>query len=443
MTTQRLVDFVANSTYETLPAEVKARVKGFVKDTLAVQVASASDPAVAAARRMAFARSSLEEATALGAGRKLSVEWAAFVNSVLASTLDLDDGSMGLPGHPRFHRGHPGGIVIPAALAVAEREKSSGRDFVAAVAVGYEVALITSWAFGHSVLAGQSGTYGAAVASAKLMNLSVPETVQAVHIAESHCPTPTYAFIWKRTDMTKEAPAWGSMTGVCSALLARAGFRGAPTVFDLPERDMSPLEALGREWEILGVYTKRYSACRVCHAHVDGVLEIMAAEGLGPEDVALIEAGCSADKSLKMDNYRPTNVWQAQYSLPFAVGAALTEGRVGPDQVNPGRLNDPDILRNAGKVRMFHDSTVNDLIPGSFAGSIRLKTKDGRLFERFVRYPAGEPENPLPEEEMEEKYRHLTIGVLGAERSGRLEELIRDLERLEQVDGLTELLWSF
>ena len=109
---------------------------------------------------------------------------------------------------------------------------------------------------GVTVLAGRTGTYGAAAAAAKVLGLSREEIISALNIAEAHCPFPTYAFIWDQTDMTKEAPAWAAMTGVTSALLAQADFRGAPTIYDLAEHNKKPVAALGSEWEILGLYFK-------------------------------------------------------------------------------------------------------------------------------------------------------------------------------------------
>ena len=437
MSTRAVADFVAELAFEKLPAEVVVQAKKAIRDIMGVSIAAHGDRAVQAARRMAVARGGKEESTVIGIGLKLPCEMAAFVNAVMASTLDMDDGSMGLSGHLRAHRGHPGGIVIPGSLAIAEREGATGKALIEAVVAGYEVALATAWMIGETVLAGRTGTYGAAAAAAKLLGLSIDEIVNTLNIAEAHCPAPTYAFIWHQTDMTKEAPAWAAMTGVTAALLAQAGFNGAPTIYDLPDSDKKPIDALGKEWEILGIYRKLYSGCRVAHAPIDGVLEIVKEHSLDADSITMVKIGCSSQKSLKMSNYRPANIWQAQYSLPFAIGSAIVDGEVGPEQMAENRLGDELILRHADKVKLVADSEVDALLPDIFGGRVEVKTKDGRRFQAFKRYPKGEPENPLSEEELVEKFRRLVTGVIGANKA---EELAMLFERLEKLDNIEELV---
>lgn len=437
MSTQAVADFIADVSFDRLPAEVVIQAKKAIRDVIAVMVAAHRDRGVEAVRRMLTSRGGKEESTLIGIGVKVPCEMAAFANAAMATTLDMDDGSMGLPGHPRFHRGHPGGMVVAASLAVAEREKAAGKKFIEAVVAGYEVELATAWAIGESVLAGRTGTYGAAAAAAKLLGLTRNETLHTLCIAEAHCPSPTYAFIWHRTDMTKEAPAWAAMTGVSAALLAQAGFRGAPTIYDLPGANKNPAEALGREWEILGIYFKPYSTCRVAHAALDGTLEIVKENRLTGDHISNITIGCS-QKSINMSNYRPANIWQAQYSIPFVIGSALMYGDAGPDQIAENRLGDPLILQNADKVVLTPDAQVDSLLPAHFAARVEMETRDGRKFHAFKRYPKGEPENPMSEEELVHKFERLVTGVVGRERAEELAMAIDRLERLTDVQSLIE-----
>ncbi|MBW1612614.1 MAG: MmgE/PrpD family protein [Deltaproteobacteria bacterium] len=438
MSTKAVANFIAETSFKKLPPEVVVQAKKAIRDVIGVSIAAHKDRAVQASRRMAIARGGKKESTLIGMGMKVPCEMAAFVNTVMASTLDMDDGSMGLPGHPRVHRGHPGAIVIPSSLAVAEREGATGRELIEAVVVGYEVALATAWMIGVTVLAGRTGTYGAAASAAKLLGLSRNEIISALNIAEAHCPSPTYAFIWDQTDMTKEAPAWAAMTGVTASLLSQAGYRGAPTIYDLQESDKKPIVALGNEWEILGLYFKLYSACRLAHASIDGVLEITKEHGLNAQSISAITIGCSTQKGLKMSNSRPANIWQAQYSIPFIIGAALVDGEVGPGQIAEDRLGDKLILHEAEKVRMVADSEVDALLPDMFAGRVEVNTKDGRKFQTFKRYPKGEPENPLTEEELSDKFKKLVTEVVGVKRAEELAMLIDRLEKLDNIEGLIE-----
>ena len=443
MSTKTVADFVAEVRFDKLPPEVVAQAKKAIRDVIGVMIAAYQDRAVEVARRLAKAKGGKEESTLFGIGLKVPCEMAALVNAAMATTLDMDDGSMGLPGHPRFHRGHPGGMVIASSLAMAEREKATGEAFIEAVIAGYEVELTTAWMIGEAVLAGRTGTYGAAAAAAKLLKLSREEILHTLCIAEAHCPSPTYAFIWNQTHMTKEAPAWAAMTGVMAALLAQAGFRGAPTIYDLPTANKKPLEALGKEWEMLGIYFKPYSTCRVAHAAIDGILEIVKTHHLLANHISKITIGCSSQKSLNMWNARPANIWQAQYSIPFAVGALLVDGEVGPKQISEDRLGDKVILQNADKVKLVPDSEVDALLPGHFAGRVTVETMDNRKFEAFKSYPKGEPENPMSEEELAEKFKRLISAVAGSKKADKLAAILERLEDLNSLNELAEGIRSF
>jgi 2-methylcitrate dehydratase PrpD len=180
---------------------------------------------------------------------------AAFVNSIMASTLDMDDGSMGLRGHLRVHRGHHGGIIIPSAMAVAQRQQATGKKLLEAVIAGYEVSLMTAWVIGQTVLAGLTGCYGAAAAAAKLLNLPSEKITQTFNIVSAHGPHPSYTFLWTKIDMSKESMAWSALTAIMAAFLSDSGFRATPGFYEYPENDKEPFESLGKDWEILGSHT--------------------------------------------------------------------------------------------------------------------------------------------------------------------------------------------
>jgi 2-methylcitrate dehydratase PrpD len=443
MSTKNVADFVADLKFDRIPADVIDQAKKGIRDVIGVMIASNKDKAVEAARRLALARGGKEESTLIGTGRKAPCEMVALVNAALATTLDLDDGSMGLPGHPRFHRGHPGGMIIASALAVAEREGKSGRDLIEAVVAGYEVELNTAWLVGEAVLAGRTATYGIAAAAAKLLGLTREEILHALCIAEAHCPWPTYAFVWRQTHMTKEAPSWAAMTGVMAAFLAQAGFKGAPTLYDLPNANPKPAQALGKEWEILGIYFKPHCTCRVGHAAIDGTLEILKEHRLGWDRVSKVTVGCSAQKSLNMGNYRPANIWQAQYSIPFAIGSALVDGEAGPGQISEERLGDSLILKNADKVVLALDPEVDALLPAHFAAKVEVETTEGQRFQVFKRYPKGEPENPMSEQELSRKFMKLSTPVLGKSKAEDLAKTIEKLETLNHVRDFVRKIETF
>ena len=446
MSTKDVANFIASTSFNQLSSGVIAKAKVAIRDSLGVSLAAHNDRAVEAVRKVAIAMGGREESTLMGIGTKVPCNMAAWVNAVMGSTLDMDDGIFG----PEGHRCHPGAMVVPSSLALAERQNSTGKSLIEAVVVGYEVAIRNGAMMAEGkggIQAGIGGNYGAAAAAAKLLGLTPEKIVNALGIAEAHRPYPTPAAIFrdknsspqefmKHTPMTKENYGWAAMTGVTAALLAQAGFSAGRTIFDLPMYNQKILGTLGKEWEILNIYFKPYSTCRALHASIGGVLELIKKHNLPPDDISKITTGVSSIRA-EMSNYRPSTRWEAQYSIPFAIGAALVDGEVGPKQIAEEKLDNKEILTQADKVLVFIDPEVEALMPGIDASSVEIETRGGAKFKTFQRYPWGEPQNPLSEEDLKEKFRKLATGALGVEKT---EELIKCVSRLEDLSSINELL---
>jgi 2-methylcitrate dehydratase PrpD len=437
MSTKDVANFIVDMHFDKLPRSVVKQAKIAIQDTLGVALAAYKDRAVVAARRVAVGMNGREESTLIGIGKKVPCNIAAWVNAVMASTLDMDDGAWGTTGH----KGHLGGVVIPCSLAIAERQNAKGKDLIEAVAIGYEVGLRTGHMMAktvnYPVVSGTPGTYAAAAAAAKLLKLDQKKIVDALGISEAHSP-------WYRGEafypvsMTKEAMGWGAITGVSAALLAMEGFGGRRTIFDLPNYDRKPLQTLGKEWEILTLYFKPYSACRFCHSSIDGVMLLFRKHNISLDDISKIIVGVPSIRIAEnFANYRPATIWQAQYSIPFTVGAALADGEVGPEQIAENRLRDKLILGLADRVKLVVDPEVEGLGQAVLASRINIETKEGNSFEIFISFPRGGPENPLGEDELAGKFRKLTTMAMGPDKT---EDLIKSLDRLEDIGNINELM---
>src|SRR5579872_1652534 len=254
--TRLLAETLAALRPEDMPPEVRAATRRAVLDWLGSALAGSIEPPARMAQRVAAQFGASVEATVFGAGRA-SAPAAAFANGVASHILELDD----------VHKGstlHGAAPIIPAALAVAEREHSTGERFLLAVAVGYEAALRVGEAvnpshyrFWHPT--GTAGTFGAAAAAASLLGLDAGQTRDALGSAGTQA-----AGLWEfNADgaMSKHLhPGKAAMDGVLSADLARAGFSGASRILEgdrgffraMSERyDASRItDGLGSRWKI-------------------------------------------------------------------------------------------------------------------------------------------------------------------------------------------------
>lgn len=448
MNTKDVADFILDISLDKLPPDVITKAKLCTLDTLGSAIAGHDTKPVHIVRSLIRSMGGKEEATLFGLGLKAPLAGAAMANCVMSHALDSDDGCMDPVGG---HIGHIGGIVISAALSAGERESSTGAEFLEAVVAGYEVAVRTGRMLGEpkhrkSLISGivlSSGvTYGAAAATARLLKLSRNEIINALGICASHHIVPRFWGLNRTVPMTKEAMHWATFTGVMSALMAQAGYTGPSTVYDDPDYDRSPLDTLGKEYDIMRIYFKPYCSCRYTHAALDIILELVNKQALTPDDIVDITVEVGAGPS-ELDAPHPITIEQAQYSHPFLIGAALLDGKVGPEQMRDSRLSDTAILKQADKVKVVFSEAVNATFPGRFSAMVTVKTKDGKKHKIKRDFPRGEPEEPLSHKEIEDKFREWATMAMDSNQAEEVLACTNDLENLGKVSELVDLLAYF
>ena len=444
MSTRQISQFIQDLSLDRLPDEVIRQAKTSIRDTLAVVLPGLETRTATIARQLVEEFGGRPEATVLGNRDKAPMALAAFANCTAASVFDFDDGH----AEARFH---PGAQIVMAALAVAEERGASGKAFLEAVVAGYEVGLRASRALVHCPTkhpfphgTGSTGAYATATAAAKLLGLAVEQTSEALGIAAHHAPMAEGGVIARHGTMTKECIGWGALTGVTSALLARRGFQGPSTIFDDEAADHSWQPALGEDYAILTVYYKPHAACRHTHSALDMLLDILQREQLSADDVKQITVYTSKSHTL-LNQGRPRNIEQAQYSYPFALGAALTFGRATCVEINDATLHDPRVLAQADKVILEHSPDMEAVaegtdVPRGYPNGVAVETLDGRRFEAREDIPIGDPRRPLSPRALDEKFFGLTVPALGEAQSTSLDEALGRLEQLPAVTKVLEVL---
>ena len=398
-----------------------------------------------------------EEATTIGLSHQLPTAGAAFVNGVLAHSLDFDDTHL-----PSVL--HPSASIIPTVLALGEACDVPGTEVIAAAAAGYEVCVRTGMAaydkeLGNSVFFERGwhatsicGTLGAAVAAAKLYGLDAAGIGHALGIATSmgsgileanraggsvkrlHCGWAAHAGI-----IAAQAARAG-FTGPVSALEGRFGFFQAYCGGQYSEEEITG--DLGVVWCIPDIFYKPYPANHFTHAGIDAALKLR--ERVRIDEIADIELGVSTPTLRTIAQpaeakARPESGYHAQFSGPFTVAAALLGGGglgVWLDDFTDERVRDPRYLELAAKVRCIGDPACDDIFPNQFPAVLRIRTKDGRLFEERVLANRGGPGNPLSASELRAKFMVNAGRILDEAAARRLADAI---ERLEERP-LRELL---
>jgi 2-methylcitrate dehydratase PrpD len=435
--TDELIAFVQKLDYVRPSDDVIAQAKRCVLDLFGVAIAGSGTDMARVSTGFAPRQFGPGNATLIGSSLKLNEVGATWVNGICASALDMDDGH-------RLAMGHPGAAVIPTALAVAETNKASGREFLTAIVAGYETAVRVSIAMLPDYRAGRYSTgiwggFGSAAAAGMLLRLDRRKFQDALGIVAAHGPSPPRgAFL--HDSMVKETIAWAGVTGCASAFLAQAGFTGPEDVLDKSGRyDTDRLvKDLGQEYAILKTYFKPYASCRWSHSAIDGVLKLAEDHDLQPEDIQSIDVEGFQATALLCD-YTPVNTVAAQYSIPFSLALALSYGRIGPAELTEANLQSAALLALASRVKVSVTPELDQLFPEKTAIRVTLHTSRGD-FTTTVEHPKGDPSNPLSDAELEEKFRWLTVDVVGEERSQQLLGAIAHLEQMENVRTLARLL---
>jgi 2-methylcitrate dehydratase PrpD len=437
--TGELVSFICDLDPVCLPDFVLKQASRCVLDLVGVAISGTRTPTAKISARFAFEQFAPGNITVIGSRQSLCTSGATWVNGALASTLDMDDGN-------RMAMGHPGSNVIPAALAVAQQTGASGREFLAAIVAGYEVAVRASVARVPSYKdqmysTGIWGVFGATTAAAKLLKFDEATLQSALGIAGSHGPFPPGG-LQANHAMTKEVIAWSGMTGVAAALLAQRGFIGPPDIMDYSGRWdtavlLDGLGSLGRS-AILNTYFKPYAVCRWAHAPVDAALELKKRYNLRHREIEKIRVE-SFWEVAQLCDYTPSNTVAAQFSIPFALALALTYDKIGPEEVSEANLHNQAILDLAQKVELTVDPVLNSQFPAKTMAQVTIHTRRGN-YRMIIEHPRGNPENPLSDTELADKFSSLSVGIIGENTCAKLLAAISGLVPAKNVSSLTELL---
>ena len=344
-----LANYSVGMTYEKLPPEVISFTKLCILDYFGSAIAGSDKPPIQMISDLMKEMGGTEQAS-LFTGGKNSVLQAALLNGASSHVVELDD----------IHKGsiiHAATVVIPAALAIAEWKELSGKELITAIVVGYEVCYRIGEAVSPSHYyywhnTATCGTFGAAIAAAKLLQLTEEETIHALGNAGTHA-----AGLWEFIEdgaMTKQLHAGkAAMNGVLAALLAQKGFTGPLKILEgnrgffkamSDEYDMSKItKSLGSEFKILENSFKIHASCRHTHHAIDLLKEVFQEHHPKLEEIESITVKSYKSAIDITDNSDPQTEYAAKFSLQFCSALAILKGSAGLADFNESTLWDSQI----------------------------------------------------------------------------------------------------
>ncbi len=367
---------------------------------------------------------------------------AAWINGSISHAVEFDDIF-------RDAVYHPGCPTISAALAVAEAQGASGADFLRAVTVGYEISTRigvavqpSHYRFFHTT--GTVGCFGSAAATAALLAPAQPEVMRhALATAASLAAGLQQAF---RSDaMTKALHAghagWvgvtagqGAASGITGAIDILEGEAGFGKALSDGAQWARATEALGERYNIQSITQKNHGCCGHTFAAIDAMLDIRQREALSASQIAAIRVETYQTALDVTGNFEPRTAFEAKFSLPYVVAHALLHGAVRLNAFEPQRLEDADIRSLMARTQLVADPQLSAGFPAQRAARIIVTLHDGRVIEQFAPCRKGDPEAPLSDADLEDKFLELASPVVGDAPARQLLAQLWQLERLSLAD---------
>jgi 2-methylcitrate dehydratase PrpD len=437
-----LARFLSDLRRREVPEPALDRASSMVLDWLGSALAGTrTDPG---SRLLAYGNAEPEgNASVIGGKGHRSAETASFVNGALSHVVEMDDVDRGSVLHP-------GAVVIPAALALAEIRSKSGPEFLSAIVAGYEIAIRVGEAVGrkHYVYfhnTSTCGVFGAAAAASWLLDLDGERVVWALGNAGTQA-----SGLWEfnaEGAMSKHLHAGrAASNGVLAALLAERGFTGPSSIFEgergffratAPDADPPRVIAgLGFEnLKIHGVSLKPHASCRHTHAAIDCALDLRArigAELHGRIETVEVET-YGATLSL-CDRPQPSTPYEAKFSLQFCVASALLRGDAGLGAFDEDSIREERVRELASRVRASVEPAIEARYPAEWPARVRVRLANGKTHEAATDHPKGDPELPLSPNEIERKFEAL---ALHGGREGSVAPLldwVRSIRKLDRVN---------
>jgi 2-methylcitrate dehydratase len=447
---EKLAEYAFNLQFADLPEVTVQETKKRIVDGLGCAVGAFNEEPVKIARKIGANVQSTKPATLLGTQAKTSVDLASFVNGIMVRYFDYNDTYLSKePAHPSDN--------IGACLSVAESEKLSGKDFILALALAYEIqcrlcdaADIRHKGWDHVCY----GSVSTALAAGKLMELSEEQLTQAVNISLN-------AHIAMRQVRAGELSMWKGISfaeagrnGVFSAMLAREGMTGPSPIF---EGEMGFFKQVsgpftldtesfgGRKgsFKIDGTIIKYFPAeihsQTAIWASLEARKEIPSPDDILSVEIDSHEAGYTI-LGKDPEKWKPATKETADHSLPYIVGKALLEGKIDNSTYEEKNFRDPKTLNFLTKIKVREFKGFTTKYPEAIANRVSIKLTSGKVISKQVEYPKGHPKNPITKEEVENKYRRLAGTFFG---ESQLEETLRSLWSLDHVEDIPKLTASF
>ena len=440
MLVHQFAEYAFKEQTSELPADVIHHAKRAVIDWYAAFLPG-SLVAPATLLEQAFAEDLDRGNARLASGRRATLRAAALINGAASHSVEFDD----------IYRDagyHPGSPVISAALAAAQTHGVTGEQFLRGVIVGYEIStrsgeaiMPSHYRYWHTT--GTVGSFGAAAAVATILGCNREQFAHALATVGTFASGLQQAF--RSQAMTK--PLHGGHAADVGAMAAMAAASGVTGALDILEGEVGfgaamsvnpdwkkAVRGLGADYNITRMTFKNHGCCGHTFAPIDGLLHLQKTHGLNWRDVKRVRIATYKAGTDIIDNPAPEGAYQAKFSLQYVAAHALVHGSVRLSAFAPERLQDPNVRAVLAKVEVVADPELSKGYPNQRAAHIEVEMDDGRKFAHFQPTRKGDPDMPLTDDELNNKFLELALPVIGDTVARQLLAALWSLEKSRGVE---------
>lgn len=455
---RELAQYVISLNFQDLPSDVVYQTKRFLLDTLGCAIGGYSSKASSIIQRLIKELGGPKEATVVGSGLRTSCLNAALTNGVMVRYLDYNDNAF-IKAEGIYKTDYHASEVIPAILAVGEREHITGKEVITATVLGYDL----SFNFLDAIVGpgiekrgwniDTRGAYIVPLIAGKVLGLNEAQMENAVGISAScHAVFGILDAPSEELTMTKNirfpAMAYG---GILGAMLAQKGFTGPVRMIEGHDGFVEVIMKGDYDLNKLTSNKKRFivrDSCSIksiiadysAHGHLTATLQLVKEHDIKPEDIVEVKIRTSnrcvqhtGDQAKKY----PKNKETADHSSYYLTAIAILDCQIGPDQFFPEKYSDPRVLELIEKITLEGDEELEKMRP---AGISEIITKDGKRHTCRIDYPKGHPLNPMTDEEIIEKFESMAGKYMTRKQMDQVVRATLELDKLDDIGKLNKLM---
>ncbi|HWZ57123.1 MAG TPA: MmgE/PrpD family protein [Verrucomicrobiae bacterium] len=452
--TKSTAEFIVNTKYEDIPADVIELGKKSILDGFGLSLAGSASVMGPIARKYveSFGTSEMH-ASIIGTGMKAHPRLAAFANGVSIHADDYDDTQLSAAKDRIYGLlTHPTVSVLPPAFAICELGRRSGKEFMVAYHTGVEVETKINEAISprhydegfHST--GTCGSFGSTAACARLRGLDVKQTVYAIGIGA----TEGGGFRDNFGSMTKPFQAGhAAENGTVAADLAALGWTAADNILEAPlgffqaaGGGFDPDAIVGRfgkPWTLAypGVSIKPYPSGSLSHPAMGEMMRLIRENNIKAEDVDKVDVGANHAMTTSLLHHRPTTGLQGKFSMEFCMSILLLDRKAGLVEFQDKVVQRPDVQEMVKRINFYIDPVAENAGLDKMTSLIKITMKDGKVVTGRAEFAKGSPSNPMSYDEVADKFRG--CAAFAKWPTAKAEAVVAAVKSLENVTDMNTI----